>query len=330
MRLPIMASLLRPSRRLSTARRQPCMPCPMLHIASDQMFQTEDHRMTRSVFVREDDCVLGRIGDETDVLEPLGDNAVRVRTTRNAEFDATLPSGLLPGAPAAVGAEAAIGPDIATVTNGRLRAEMRRVPRGLAPTLELRFVDTCSGAVLLEEEMPHILFPDARNYTAGEGALWQIEQNFAAHDGERFYGLGQHQHGRLDQKGCVIDLVQMNTEVVIPFLLSSRGYGLVWNNPGTGRVELAENRTRWVMEATPQLDYVVIAGATPAEILQGYGALTGRPPMMPDWATGFWQCKLRYATQDQVLSVAREHVGRGLPISCLVIDFFNWTRGGEW
>ena len=64
-------------------------------------------------------------------------------------------------------------------------------------------------------------------------------QRFRAYDGERFYGLGQHQHGRLDQKGCTVELIQRNSEVSIPFLFSSRGYGLLWHNPahwacGTG------------------------------------------------------------------------------------------------
>jgi len=71
-----------------------------------------------------------------------------------------------------------------------------------------------------------------------------LETTFAAKPGERFYGLGQHQHGLLNQKGCVIRLQQTNTEIAIPFVLSSRGYGFLWNNPAIGRVELAENFTR--------------------------------------------------------------------------------------
>ena len=122
----------------------------------------------------------------------------------------------------------------------------------------------------------------------------------------------------------------MNTEVVIPFMVSSRGYGLIWNSPGTGRVEFAENRTLWCMDGVPEIDYVVIAGDGPSSILTEYAELTGKPPMMPDWAMGFWQCKLRYETQDEVLRVAREYKRRGLPISCIVIDFFHWTKMGEW
>ncbi len=281
-------------------------------------FTTEDHRL------------ICRIGREMLLIEPLGAASIRVRATQNARFDDTLPSGLLADPPAPTDAAIAINGDTAMLTNGRLRAEIRKMPRGLEPTLELSFHDTETGEVLLEEEMPHILYPNTRNYDAEQGDLWRIETQFRARDGERFYGLGQHQHGRLDQKGCVIDLLQMNTEVVIPFLVSSRGYGLIWNNPGTGRVELAENRTRWVLDASPQVDYVVVAGPEPATILKGYADLTGHPPMMPDWALGFWQCKLRYSTQAEVLEIAREYYRRGLPVGCFVIDFFNWTKGGEW
>ncbi len=285
--------------------------------------------MTSATFHATDNRLICRLGGETLWLEALGAASVRVRATKNARIDEAQISGLIDSPPA--GAPVIdIADETATLTNGRIRATVTRMPRGLEPTLELAFHDIETGDVLLEEEMPHILFPNARHHTAEQGDLWRIENTFKAHDGERFYGLGQHQHGRLDQKGCVIDLLQMNTEVVIPFTISSRGYGLIWNNAGTGRVELAANRSRWIMDATAQLDYVVIAGDGPAPILGEYTALTGRPPMMPDWAMGFWQCKLRYRTQDEALEIAREYKRRNLPVDCLVIDFFNWTRGGEW
>ena len=144
------------------------------------------------------------------------------------------------------------------------------------------------------------------------------------------YGLGQHQHGRLDQKGCVIELIQRNTEVSIPFLLSSRGYGFLWNNPAVGRVELGYNATRWVAEAAPQIDYWITTGNTPADILSNYAEVTGHAPEFPEWASGFWQSKLRYASQEELESVAREYRQRNLPLSVIVIDFFHWTRQGEW
>ncbi len=143
-------------------------------------------------------------------------------------------------------------------------------------------------------------------------------------------GLGQPQHGREDLKGTSTDLVQQNTHVVVPFVISSRGYGFLWNNPAVGRAEFATNVTRWRANATPGLDYWITAGDSPQSILQSYIAATGKPPECPEWVTGFWQSKLRYRSQQEVINVARGYRQRGLPLSCIVIDFFAWTRQGEW
>ena len=128
----------------------------------------------------------------------------------------------------------------------------------------------------------------------------------------------------------MIDLLQCNTEVTIPFLISNRGYGFLWNNPAVGRVELGNNATRWVAEATAQVDYWVTVGDTPVEIVEHYADATGHAPMLPEWAAGFWQSKLRYSTQDELLSVAREYKRRNLPLAVIVLDFFHWTVQGDW
>jgi alpha-D-xyloside xylohydrolase len=158
----------------------------------------------------------------------------------------------------------------------------------------------------------------------------RLEQTFQAYDGERIFGLGQHQHGLFDQKGALIDLVQRNSEVSIPFLLSSRGYGFLWNNPAVGTVELARNATRWVAHEARQIDYWFTAADTPAQVLQRYADATGHSPVLPAWATGFWQSKLRYRDQEELLAVAREYHRRGLPLSVIVTDFFHWPSLGDW
>ena len=104
----------------------------------------------------------------------------------------------------------------------------------------------------------------------------------------------------------MIDLEQRNTEVCIPFYVSSLDYGFLWNNPGVGRVELGLNLTRWVMEATRGIDFYLVVGDGPGEILTKYADATGHPPLLPDFALGFWQCKLRYRTQEELLAVVRE------------------------
>jgi alpha-D-xyloside xylohydrolase len=127
----------------------------------------------------------------------------------------------------------------------------------------------------------------------------------------------------------VLDLVQRNAEVSIPFLLSSRGYGFLWNNPAVGRVELGRTATRWVSDSARQIDYWVTAGS-PAQITARYADVTGHAPVLPSWAAGFWQSKLRYRSQEELLEVAREYHRRGLPLSVIVADFFHWTQLGDW
>ena len=119
------------------------------------------------------------------------------------------------------------------------------------------------------------------------------------------------------------------TQASVPFLISSLGYGFLWNNPAVGRATFAKNVTEWRAESAKQLDYWVTAG-TPKEVMEHYTALSGRAPEFPENALGLWQCKLRYRTQEEVLEVAREYHRRGIPLDVIVIDFFHWTRQGEW
>ena len=197
--------------------------------------------MSSAALVASEGKLLGRIGAEQLEIEPLGDQAIRVRATQNSAFDAQLPSGLLDSPPAAPAARLTIAGERATLVNGGLTLSVVVTERLLGPSLDLTFRETESGRILLQEAAPHLLYPTAREHVPLGGALWHIQTTFAADPEEQFFGLGQHQNGRLNQKGCVIDLVQKNTEVVVPFLLSSRGYGLLWNAPGVGRVELAHN-----------------------------------------------------------------------------------------
>ncbi len=272
-------------------------------------------------FRQQNDKLIWEQNHEIVQIEPWGRDSLRVRATLGPEIRDNLPNALLEPAPPAQ-AKIEIGTERATLRNGAITAEV-------AADGGLRFLDA-GGAELLAEATPHFSKPPVRHLKPAGGDHFRVEMRFKAYDGERLYGLGQHPHGRLDQKGCVVDLIQHNTEVGIPFLLSSRGYGFLWNNPAVGRVELGYNGTRWVAEATPQLDYWTAAGDSPAQIVESYTEVVGRAPMLPEWAASFWQCKLRYRTQDELLSIAREYKRRGLPLSVIVVDFFHWTMQGDW
>ncbi|GAA2655736.1 glycoside hydrolase family 31 protein [Streptomyces vastus] len=271
---------------------------------------------------REPDGALEWSGrQETVRVEPWGPDAVRVRARLGGPVVDGLPGALLDEAPATE-ASVKIEDGRGLLTVGALTVEVGS--EGL-----LRFTRTDDSSELLTEERAHFWWPGPRLYTPVGNGYHRLEQRFAAYEGEKLFGLGQHQHGMLDQKGAVLDLVQRNAEVSIPVLTSSRGYTLLWNSPAIGRVELAGNGTRWVADSARQIDYWITAGH-PADAQRRYSAVTGRTPMLPEWAAGFWQCKLRYRTQDELLTVAREYKRRGLPLDVIVCDFFHWTHLGEW
>jgi alpha-D-xyloside xylohydrolase len=259
-------------------------------------------------------------------VEPWGPDAIRVRVAIGPVLDG-LPAAL-DGPPGPHEARTKIEDSTAQLVNGAITAELSagQTEHGQAT---LRFSRTQDGAELLAEEPIHFWWPGPRLFGPAGNGYYRLEQRFQAYQDERLYGLGQHGHGLLDQKGAVLDLVQRNGEVTIPFLLSSRGYGLLWNNPAIGRVELAMNGTRWSAESARQIDYWITAGS-PAQILRSYADATGHSPLLPQWAAGFWQCKLRYRTQDELLAVAREYHRRGLPLSVIVADYFHWTHLGDW
>ena len=172
--------------------------------------------------------------------------------------------------------------------------------------------------------------PGTRVFQPPGDRLHYAETSFAARDGERLYGMGLNATGRVNLKGCVIDLYQRHVKHVVPFLVSSEGYGFLWNNPSLGRAEFANNRTRWISRGCRQIDYYIATGDSYAEIMEHYVDVTGHAPILPYWASGFWQCKLRYRTQDEFLQVAREFKCLGLPLSVLVIDFKHWKYTGDW
>ncbi|MFA6134812.1 MAG: TIM-barrel domain-containing protein [Phycisphaerae bacterium] len=292
----------------------------------------------------EDGRIIWRKYDLTLWVEPCGPNAVRIRATRNSQMPPD--SGvLLAPQPCTTdilcaGGESSSGnltTGISDLAKLGQHMDARLVNGELTVELSggaLCFRRSRDGAVLLRSQGLITCAGDSQGFTGAfssrGGDLWNLQADFEACADERFCGLGQHRHGLLDQKGCVLDLFHHNCEINVPFAVSSRGYGFIWNNPSVGHVELAHNRTRWVAEACRSLDYVVIAGETPASIVQRYADITGHAPVLPEWAAGFWQCKLRYKTQDELLRVAREYKHRGLPLSVIVIDFMHWLHQGDW
>ncbi|MCD8336903.1 MAG: glycoside hydrolase family 31 protein [Lachnospiraceae bacterium] len=276
-------------------------------------------------FEVQNQSLIFRENGETVMVTPWGRDGLRVRAAFIGEIGE--------GSAALLDAEAgeavlSVEDMSATVQNGRITAKLEVQPWGRA--LQISFYNQ-KGELLLQE-IPNggALQKKARHFRSLPGGGYELKASFCANPGEKLYGMGQYQQEVMDLKGCNLELAHRNSQASIPFYVSSLGYGFLWNNAAIGEVHFGSNTTEWVARETRQLDYWITAGDTPAQIEEAYAAVTGYAPMMPEYGLGFWQCKLRYYNQEQVLSVAREYKRRGIPLDVLVIDYYHWPRCGDW
>lgn len=252
-----------------------------------------------------------------------------------------------PGALLDDGAVAEVAPIVtrdgatARITHGRITAEVDLQGR-------VRFLNA-KGELLLEEKwrqrdtiskfwtvgteevrMISALGLAGREFRPMTGETARITVRFEGKADERLYGMGQYQQPHLDLAGCTLELAQRNSQASVPFVVSSHGYGLLWNMPAVGAVHFAANGATWTAEVAREIDYWITAADTPADILRNYARVTGTVPMMPDYALGLWQSKLRYRMQEELLAVARDYRDRGIPLAVIVADFFHWPVQGDW
>ncbi len=253
-------------------------------------------------------------------IEAYGQNTLRFRSTRSLHISDEIWN-ILPQP--VVNSSIQILPDKAVISNGSIRAEIREND-GLVTYFNEK------NEILLKEAYHHHVPRIARQYKSKGSDYFELMLTFEAEKTEHLYGMGQYPNDCLDLKGTVLDLAQKNTQICIPFLLSSKGYGFIWNNPSIGRADLSMTHTGFSAQYAKQIDYFIFAEGTPADLVRRYSDLTGKSPMMPAFATGLWQSKLRYSSQKELLSVAREYKKRNLPISVIVADFFHWPNSGDW
>ncbi len=147
---------------------------------------------------------------------------------------------------------------------------------------------------------------------------------------EAFYGLGSHQTGVWNYRGASVDISQDNTNISIPLVVSSKGYGIFWNNTSRSRFNNRFPNALYLdAEVADLIDYYFIYGPQPDSIVAGYRELTGDVPLFGKWAYGFFQCKNRYSSQDEILGVAHKYRELHIPLDCIVQDWFWWYTMGE-
>lgn len=303
--------------------------------------------MKMKSFKKQDKRLFWHNEGETLCIEPWGENSLRVRSIRMGDSLETDNWALLVpkmsdskiliweeerSMPCMTKQQHKSTVECASIENGKIQAQ-------ITASGKLIFYNQ-HKKVLLEEYARNrkdifskdcsALEVEGREFRPILGGDYAVTARFEPIIGEKLYGMGQYQQPYLDIKGCTLELAQRNSQASVPFVLSNAGYGFLWNNPAIGKVIFGKNITEWQSYSTKCLDYWITAGDTPAEIEESYAAVTGTVPMMPEYGLGFWQCKLRYQTQEELLNVAREYKKRNIPLDVIVIDFFHWPKQGDW
>lgn len=260
---------------------------------------------------------------------PWGTNSLRVQSSLmdqipEGDIALKLPENVLDDIPEIVIADERH----ASLRNGNITAELFVQEWGNA--LQITFRNQHGKLLLREISNGGALTRKARKFQSLSGGNYKLTVSFEADPTEKIYGMGQYQQEIFDLKGCNLELAHRNSQASIPFYVSSLGYGFLWHNAAIGEVHFGKNTTEWVADSAKKMDYWITAGDTPAQIERQFAACTGTVPMMPEYGLGFWQCKLRYYNQEQVLQVAREYKKRNIPIDVIVIDYYHWPRCGDW
>ncbi|PCD04698.1 alpha-glucosidase [Sphingomonas spermidinifaciens] len=164
---------------------------------------------------------------------------------------------------------------------------------------------------------------------------FRIGASFGEAPGTHYYGLGQNQEGALDLRGRTIDCrhnydAPTGETVCVPFLVTDKGYAILWDNPSVTTVSPGINdRVQFQSRVGERVSFFIVTGKTTDELYAGYAKLTGRTPLPPKAAFGLIQSKARYETQAELMGIADGYAKRGLPLDVMVLDWFHWTRMGQ-
>ncbi|MGI8770021.1 MAG: TIM-barrel domain-containing protein [Acidobacteriaceae bacterium] len=297
-------------------------------------------------------------GGSTIVLEPYAPNIVRITLSLRKDQATAAPGYGVTAAPSATGWQQ--GSDSAgdTYTSSRMtvtvaanhhsgtplatQVDISKFFNGSTPGAHIT-VRTPDGKTLVELEGWEMAVPNHKDGDADilydrrpeDPPFYEVGATFASPADEHYYGLGQNQEGFLDHRGHTVECWANYTATggpsfCVPFMVTNRGYGLLWDNPSKTTIEPGFNeQTKWISQVGQRVSFFVIASSDTDEIYSGYRTLTGATPMLPKSAYGFIQCKQRYSTQAEVLAVAKGYRDRHLPIDDLVVDWFYYTRMGQ-
>lgn len=159
---------------------------------------------------------------------------------------------------------------------------------------------------------------------------FEAKLEFAFSEGEALFGLGSHEEGYGNLGGRARELYQHNLKAVVPYFVSTRGYGVLLDCCSLMTFHDDACGSYWWADAVEQLDYYLFRGDGFDEVTREYYELTGKPPLLPKWAFGYIQSKERYVNAREMVEVVREYRRRWVPLDGIVLDWKSWPSGGGW
>jgi alpha-D-xyloside xylohydrolase len=156
----------------------------------------------------------------------------------------------------------------------------------------------------------------------------KIQTLFNSPSDEALFGLGQYQDNVMNRKGTKRHILNVNTEINIPVLVSNKGYGIFWDNYSTSDFygdESNNTKYRYVSEAGEMVDYYFFYGPGIDHVVSLYRTATGAAPLFPKWAYGLFQSKDKYASQSELLAVKDGYRNNKIPLDCIVQDWDYWS-----
>ena len=190
-------------------------------------------------------------------------------------------------------------------------------------SMAVAFSDSAGKTILAEDDR------SARAATVFGEKCYNIKQSFQYLPGEVLYGLGSFQGADLALNGKKVTLLQKNRDDVVPVILSTNRYALIWDNYSYSEFNDTRGSYYFWSEVADEIDYFFIYARNVDSGIAGYRQLTGTAPMYPRWAFGYMQSKQKYNTQEEIVSVVRGFRERKFPLDLIVQDWQYWPEG-EW
>lgn len=190
---------------------------------------------------------------------------------------------------------------------------------------ELTFISK-SGRELMKENGP------ARftSITDLGDSTYEVGQTFTLRRDEAVYGLGNLANGRLSQRGITRQLMPGNIEDGIPAIVSSRGYGLYWDNYSPTEYSDKDSGMSLTSQVGDCVDYYFMNGGDADGVIAEMRAISGEVPMFPLWSYGFWQSRERYKSQHEITGVVNKYRELGLPLDGIIQDWQYWGGNYLW